>query len=225
VVIASIYHNENDLESQCNQPCHTSSDVVCYQPINSAISRTLSFLFGNRATKSTAIHSQTSKLNPHFCHPKHNMSGYERDKGKGREDYYYYDTKDKLLSYDDIDKKYSTKAVMSKHMGNSDVYPHRNASFDDHGNAQITRSNTGYGETYGQWEKDQPKREKVSKENYDNFNKTLPKYKVEPRDWRYYEGSDKHEKAAELGRDHSVTRWSVTNTIKRYPSDSKDSKH
>lgn len=138
------------------------------------------------------------------------------DKGKGREDYYYYDTPDKVLSYENIDKKYSTKAVMSKHVG-SDVYPNRNASFDDHGNAQIQRSNTGYTENYAQWERELKQRDNVSKQNHANFNTTLPKNKVEPRDWQYRESTSKHTKSGELDRDHSVTRGTVNKTIEKYP--------
>ncbi|KAJ4522725.1 hypothetical protein HRR78_000212 [Exophiala dermatitidis] len=153
------------------------------------------------------------------------------DKGKGKEkakkeydsedyddDYDYdYDLPDKSHLYEKMHEGYTTKAMMSKHMG-SDIYPARHASFNDHGNAQITRSNTR-DDGDDKWHADLPRRNEVSRENYNNFNKELPKHKIQPRDFAYVESSSKHWKSPELGRDHSVTSSTLRRTIDKYPKE------
>ncbi|EXJ88712.1 hypothetical protein A1O1_05644, partial [Capronia coronata CBS 617.96] len=140
--------------------------------------------------------------------------------GNGKDDD-HSDLPDKSKLYERMHEGYSTKAVMSKHMG-SDIYPQKSASFDDHGNAQITRSNTR-DDGDGRWEAALPRRNEVSKENYNNFNKVLPDNKIQPRDHAYASTTSKHWRPAELDRDHSVTGGTVRRTIEKYPKDNSSS--
>ncbi|EXJ77878.1 hypothetical protein A1O3_09037 [Capronia epimyces CBS 606.96] len=135
-------------------------------------------------------------------------------RGDGRDDE-RSNLPDKSKLYKQLHKTHSTKATMSKHLG-TDVYPHKSASFNDHGNAQITRSNTRDDGDY-RWHADLPRRNEVSRENHNNFNKVLPDNHIQPRDFAYGKSNAKHWKSPELGRDHSVTVSSVRHTIRKYP--------
>lgn len=144
------------------------------------------------------------------------MSG-TRYGGSGRDDDDHSDLPDKSRLYEKMHEKYSTKAIMSKNM-NSDIYPQKDGSFDDHGNAQITRSNTR-NDSEENWHAALPRRNKVSRENYNNFNKVLPDHKIQPRDHAYNSSTSKHWKSPELGRDHSVTGTNLRRIIEKYPKD------
>jgi hypothetical protein len=147
-----------------------------------------------------------------------------KEKGKKRDDDAYEtrefddldDKPDRTKAYEQLHKTHTTEAMMRKHM-DSHWYPARNASFDDHGNAQIERSSTLDHRDMAKFERDIPRRIAVAEENRHNMNTVLPENNIAVRDFAYDTKDDRHRKAPDPERDHSVTRASVKKVIDRYP--------
>ncbi|KAI1613872.1 hypothetical protein EDD37DRAFT_651841 [Exophiala viscosa] len=112
---------------------------------------------------------------------------------------------------------HTTKAIIRRYAGRLlHLYPRRNASFDEHADAQIYRVDARSNEDEHS-DDHVHQRVKASKENYENFNITLPTNEIDALDWAYDISSDCHYEAEDPEQELSVTQESVEKTIEKYP--------
>ncbi|KAK4945264.1 hypothetical protein LTR10_015423 [Elasticomyces elasticus] len=119
--------------------------------------------------------------------------------------------------FDNLHNEYATEVIIRRYAGRLlHLYPHGYASFDEHAEAQIYRVDARSNE-HLDWTEHFRQRVEVSKENYKNFNITLPEDGIDALDWAYDPSDDCHYEAEDPGQEPSVTRESIVKTIEKYP--------
>ncbi|KIV77846.1 hypothetical protein PV11_09625 [Exophiala sideris] len=119
--------------------------------------------------------------------------------------------------FDNLHNEYATEVIIRRYAGQLlHLYPHGDASFDEHADAQIYRVDARSNE-HLDWTEHFRQRVEVSKENFKNFNITLPENGIDALDWAYDPSDDCHYEAEDPGQEPLVTRESIVKTIEKYP--------